>query len=524
MLRGFFFNFAGSCDVKSMTSAGPNTTVHHSITPQEGLQYFFTVEATNGAGLKQAVYSNGITIDTSPPVIENVRDDPEWKTNDVHQLMTQKDSIQLAFHWDKPYDPETGISSVEWCAGTSNDSCNIVSLTSIDPEDTSVKHFIPELLVSGTDVVFVMLIVANGAGMNSTVIAPVLLIDATLPSVGNVTVGKTPGTSYFKKGDSVIATWNGFGNDQRSFSHFEWTICQVSAKEKCVIPYKNVGAKTTVNFDITGFEYGVSYIVVVRAFNKVGLFGEANSKEFILDGSKPSAGTVYDGLERQKDIEFQSSTTHLSANWSPFTDANGRITGYEMCAGTEPGRCDVSGQFLSLGIKLTGTIEGLSLTHNGRYFVNVRATSESGYSINATSNGVRVDITPAVGGQVRDGQTLVDIDYQAADTFISANWDAFEDKESDVTGYTWCAGTRKGVCDVISETSVGDHISASQQILIPLPREISIFVTVSTFNNAGVSTRVSSDGFIYDDTSPILSEVGRIWKLVFNVQPLNYLL
>lgn len=504
-----------------MTSAGPNTTVHHSITPQEGLQYFFTVEATNGAGLKQAVYSNGITVDTSPPIIENVHYDAERKTNDVFQLMTQKDSIQLAFYWDKPYDPETGISSVEWCAGTSNNSCNIVSLTSVDPEDTSVKHFIPESLASGT-VVFVMLVVTNGAGLNSTAVAPVLLIDSTPPSVGNVTVGKTSGTSYFKKGDSVIATWSGFGNNQSSFSHFEWTICQASAKDKCVIPYKNVGVKTTINIDVTGIDYGVSYVVVVRAFNKVGLFGEANSKEFILDGLKPSAGTVYDGLERRKDIEFQSSYTHLSANWSPFTDANGRITDYEMCVGTEPGRCDVSGQFLSLGIKLTGTIKGLNLSHNGRYFVNVRAKGESGYSTTSTSNGVRVDSTPAVGGKVRDGQTLMDIDYQAGDTFIYANWDEFQDEESDVTGYTWCAGTGKGICDIISETSVGDRTSASQQILTPLPRGISIFVTVSTFNNAGVSTRVSSDGFMYDNTAPILSEVCRIRKLVLNVEPLNY--
>lgn len=503
-----------------MTSAGPNTTVHHPITPQEGLQYFFTVEATNGAGLKQAFYSNGIPVDTSPPVIKNVYHGVERETNNMLQVVTQKDSIQLAFYWDKPYDPETGISSVEWCAGTKNNSCNIVSLTSVDPEDTSVKHFISESLASGT-VVFVTLVVTNGAGINSTVVTALFLIDTTPPSVGNVTVGKTSGTSYFRKGDSIIATWSGFGNDDSRFSHFEWTMCQASAKDKCVIPYKNVGVKTTVNIDVIGIDHGISYVVVVRAYNNGGLFGEATSNEFILDGSKPSAGTVYDGLERRKDIEFQSSTTQLSANWSPFTDSNGRIAGYEMCIGTEPERCDVSGQFLSLGIKLTGTIKGLRLNHNGRYFVNVRATSESGYSTTAASNGVRVDSTPAVGGKVRDGQTLMDIDYQAADTVIYANWDEFQDEESDVTGYTWCAGTGKGVCDVISETSVGDRTSASQQILTPLPRGISIFVTVSTFNNAGVSTRVSSDGFIYDDTAPILSEVCRIWKSVLDVEPLN---
>lgn len=215
---------------------------------------------------------------------------------------------------------------------------------------------------------------------------------------------------------------------------------------------------------------------------------------------------MYDGLQRRKDIEFQSSTTQISANWSPFTAVNGRITDYEMCVGREPGTCEVNG-FVSLGINLRGTIAGLSLNHTGRYFVTVRATSKTGYSTTATSNGVRVDSTPPLGGWVRDGQNLMDIDYQSDGTYIYANWDDFLDEESDITGYTWCAGIGKGVCDIISETDVGDRTSVGQQILPPLPGGISVFVTVSTLNNAGVSTSVSSDGFKVDNTGPILSKV-----------------
>ncbi|KAJ7389360.1 hypothetical protein OS493_032217 [Desmophyllum pertusum] len=116
---------------------------------------------------------------------------------------------------------------------------------------------------------------------------------------------------------------------------------------------------------------------------------------------------------------------------SPFTDSNGRITEYEMCVGTEQEKCDVS-DFVTLGNTLKGTITGLSLNHTGRYFVTVRATNEAGYSTMATSNGVRVDSTPPVGGEVRDGQTLADIDYQASGAHIYANWDEFQDVESEV--------------------------------------------------------------------------------------------
>lgn len=259
-----------------MTSAGANTTVHHSVEPQEGLQYFFTVEATNGAGLKEAFYSNGITVDTSPPVIGRVYHGVHKKEDGVLQLMRENDSMLLAFYWDKPYDLESGVSSVEWCAGTDNKSCNIVSLTSVDPEDTSVKHYMSESLASGT-VVFVMLALTNGAGITSTVATPPLLIDTTPPLAGYVTVGKTTGTAYFKKEDLIKAKLSGFSDSESTLSHFEWAICQASMKEKCISSYRNVGVMTTVKIDTAGVDYGVSYVVVVRAFNKIGIFSEASS-------------------------------------------------------------------------------------------------------------------------------------------------------------------------------------------------------------------------------------------------------
>ena len=499
--------FSGTCDVKSMTTADLHTSVYHMITFQEGLRYFFMVEAMNGAGLKEAIYSDGITVDTSPPVIGGVHYHVESGENNVFELMLQNHDNHLAFYWDKPYDKESGIFSVQWCAGTYNKSCNIVSLTSVSPEEMYVKHYMSVSLAAGT-VLFVTLTVTNGARLTSTVVAPPLLIDNTPPSAGNVTVGKTAGTTFYNQVDSITAKWSGFVDSESPLSHFEWAICQASMKESCVFPYVHAGVKSSaVKVDVLGINCGVSYVVIVRAFNKVDLYSEAMSNQFILDGAKPSPGNVYDGSKRRTDIEFQSSTTQLSANWSPFTDVNGRIANYEMCAGTERGTCDASG-FIKFGTKLTGTLTGLSLSHNRRYFVSVRATSESGYNTIATSNGVRVDSTPTVRGEVRDGPTLIDIDYQADDTYIFANWDEFQDEESDITGYTWCAGTGKGICDIIAETNVGDRTNAGQQIFPALPGGISIFVTVSTLNNAGASTSVSSDGFKVDNTPPILSKVG----------------
>ena len=540
-----------------MSFAGLQTSVHLPSILQKGQRYFFTVEANNAAGLKETAYSDGVTIDTTPALIGAVlydvetgeanaasqqpsqsgntrvrrsvwdtpadadqsdfapRSDPSfasvpWCNNSGNgscNLKQGSDSL-LVFSWKKPTDAESGVFSVEWCAGRSPKICDIVAWNAIDPSVTSVKHSLSRPLPSGSKV-YITLRITNGVGMVSTTTSKPLLVDSTAPSVGTVIVGNTLGTKYLKKDESVMADWSGFIDPESGLSHFEWAACHASSTDECVTPFVNIGLKTNVANSALDIKPGVSYVLVVRAHNSVGLFSEAISNSFVLDGTPPTTGTVYDGQSELIDLEIQSSTSEISANWSPFTDSNGRITAYEMCVGTEQGKCDVH-DVVSQGITLKGIIVGLSLNHTGTYFVTVKATNEAGYSAMASSNGVRVDNTPPVGGSIRDGRTLTDIDYQADDTYLYANWDEFQDEQSDITRYVWCAGTRKGTCDIIPETDVGDRTSVGQQIRPPLATGMIVFVTVSAYNGAGSVTRLSSNGVKVDSTAPVISKVRKL--------------
>ena len=538
--------------MQSMTNADVQTSIHLQILLEEGQRYFFTVEATNGAGLKQTAYSDGVTVDVTPPLVgdvsykvqtkassarqqssgsgrrrRSVRDTPgdadqtddfgasslrvfssvRGCNNSVNTSCDVKQSSDrlLVFSWEAPADAESGITSVEWCAGSSPHSCDTVLWTAVEPSTTSVEHSLSTPLPSGTLVV-IKLRVSNGAGMQSTSISKPLLVDGTAPTDGVVIVGNTLETKYLRKDESLIADWSGFVDHESGLSHFEWAVCKAGSRDDCITPFVDVGLKATIENSALDIKPGISYVLIVRAHNKVELFRETESNQFILDGTPPTAGTVYDGSSDRNDLELQSSTSDISANWSPFTDSNGRITLYEMCVGTEQEKCDVS-DFVNVGIAVKGSIQGLSLNHTRRYFVTVRATNEAGYSAMATSNGVLVDSTPAVGGEVRDGRTLADIDFQAGDTYIYANWDEFQDVESDVIRYAWCAGTRQGTCDIIPEIDVGDRISVGRQIRPSLTAGMAVFVTVSAYNGAGAITRVSSDGFKVDSTPPVVSKV-----------------
>lgn len=543
---------AGACDVESMRNVDIQTSIHLQVFLQEGQRYFFTVEATNGAGLKEAAYSDGVTVDVTPPLIGDVAYDVQTKASPAPQQSsgdgrrrrsvwdTPADADQnddfgvsslrafssargcnssanaschvkqssdrlLVFSWEEPIDSESGISSVEWCASSSPRSCDIISWIDTEPSTTSVEHSLSTSLPSGT-VVFIELRVRNGAGMVSTSISKPLLIDSTAPLVGVVVVGNTLETKYLRRDESLIADWSGFSDHESGLSHFEWAVCPAGSRDDCITPFVNVGLKATIENSALDIKPGISYVLIVRAHNKVGLFREANSNQFILDGRPPTAGIVYDGSSDRTDLELQSSTSEISANWSPFTDSNGRVTQYEMCVGTEQEKCDVR-DFVSVGIALKGSIQGLSLNHTRRYFVTVRATNEAGYNTMATSNGVMVDSTPPRGGEVRDGRTLMDIDFQAGDTYIYANWDEFQDVESDITKYAWCAGTRKATCDIVPETDVGYRTSVGRQIRPSLATGIAVFVTVSAYNGAGAITRLSSDGFKVDSTPPVVYKV-----------------
>lgn len=543
---------AGACDVQSMTNADIQTSIHLQVLLQQGQRYFFTVEATNGAGLKEAAYSDGVTVDVTPPLIGDVAYDFQTKASPAPQQSsgdgrrrrsvwdTPADADQnddfgvsslrafssargcnssasaschvkqssdrlLVFSWEAPIDSESGISSVEWCASSSPRSCDIISWTDIEPSTTSVEHSLSTSLPSGT-VVFIELRVRNGAGMVSTIISKPLLVDSTAPLVGVVVVGNTLETKYLRRDESLIADWSGFADHESGLSHFEWAVCPAGTRDDCITPFVNVGLKATIENSALDIKPGISYVLIVRAHNNVGLIREANSNQFILDDRPPTAGIVYDGSSDRTDLELQSSTSEISANWSPFTDSNGRITQYEMCVGTEQEKCDVR-DFVSVGIALKGSIQGLSLNHTRRYFVTVRATNEAGYNTMATSNGVMVDSTPPRGGEVRDGRTLMDIDFQAGDTYIYANWDEFQDVESDITRYAWCAGTRKATCDIVPETDVGYRTSVGRQIRPSLATGMAVFVTVSAYNGAGAITRLSSDGFKVDSTPPVVYKV-----------------
>nr|KAG5706489.1 hypothetical protein BaRGS_032882 [Batillaria attramentaria] len=104
------------------------------------------------------------------------------------------------------------------------------------------------------------------------------------------------------------------------------------------------------------------------------------------------------------------------------------------------------------GQELTHTIENyhasaydkqsctrVQLQHNTTYFSTVIANNKAlnQKSSNATSNGVLVDITPPIPGNVSDGDDVInDIDFTSETATITTTWSDFQDPESGLTPYS----------------------------------------------------------------------------------------
>ena len=244
---------------------------------------------------------------------------------------------------------------------------------------------------------------------------------------------------------------------------------------------------------------------MIRATNFAELEVTAVSNPFVLDITPPDSGVVFDGDEYLKDKVYQSSSEEISVSWKGFQDKESGISRYEICIGTSSGLCDIT-TFMNYGLVRKAIIDNLNLTHNETYYTTVRAVNGAGQTSFATSNGIFVDLTSPKGGSLNDGEDS-DIDVTLYDSYVSANWNEFNDPESGILKYVICAGTMQGSCDILPMTTVNSGLTVRLQVKPSVSSGTVVYSTLRVYNQAGGVTDVYSDGVLVDSTPPDLGKV-----------------
>lgn len=141
---------------------------------------------------------------------------------------------------------------------------------------------------------------------------------------------------------------------------------------------------------------------------------------------------VFDGEEDGADIDVQSSARDITANWNEFEDPESDVVEVMWCVGTASRRCDLERK---TEIKSSETsvhrVLDEPFTSGQRYYVTVQATNGAGIVTTITSDGVTVDATPPLAGEVIEGDSA-DVDFVYGEDDVTARWFNFSDHESGI--------------------------------------------------------------------------------------------
>jgi hypothetical protein len=91
--------------------------------------------------------------------------------------------------------------------------------------------------------------------------------------------------------------------------------------------------------------------------------------------------------------------------WESFTDVESDISQFEVCLGTAQAECDEV-DYKSVGLDTVYDFNELKLRHDETYYVTVKATNNAGLSTQATSDEIKIDVTPPRPVKMMSGSSL----------------------------------------------------------------------------------------------------------------------
>ena len=483
---------ANGTDISPLTDIGSNVTATKTgLKLANGKRYYVTVNAFNRGGQKVTKESDGVVVDTTPPMDSNL----------TEPMISVTGSSVLKTSWNDFTDNESPIWFYKWAVGTTKCGTQIQAHTNVgrvtEAKLTRAKF------VSGTTL-YVSVMARNRADLTTQVCSGGFLFDITPPKAGKVRDGLTSvDTQYLTASDSVAANWDVFTDLDSGIVTCYFGVGTSTSKTD-VSGFIETGNVTT--FKQTGMKLsqGVKYYVHIKCTNGVGLNTTETSDGALVDLTEPVNGTV-------TTVKYQVSLTEIRANWYGFEDPDTDIESYSWAIGSQSPSSTTIQKFTDVGPRQSGKAAYLSLTSYMTYYISVRAYNKAGLYITRYSEGLIVDNSPPVAGFVQDGQGVVDIEWLTVAKGIGAKWGGFHDPHSAITYYRWAVGTNPKGSQVMDYTRV--QTSEAYCSSCEFTSGSCNFVTVEAVNGAGLNTIVSSNGFEVDITPPEVLSVSHVkWR------------
>ncbi|KAL4219902.1 hypothetical protein ACF0H5_020314 [Mactra antiquata] len=451
-------------DVKELT-----ITLDKENWLSNGDTYFVVVSSCNAAGLCTTAHSENILIDSTPPHQGGLKPPMHWQ-NFLNSKGQKRCNVSLT--WYGFYDAESKVdkyyltvsktySGQELSGGIVMHTANHTANTT----DQTTSLILDDYLNDG-DKIILTVWAQNMAGLNST--------------VARVTVFTIPMTK------GAVADNNGILEIERHSCdvHFCNGDCTCAVVGKPCL-------QTTVNTSCTNI----------------------TQSDFSNSTSLPAI-RVFGGLLSQP-VNITGSSACLTGHWNA-SGGDDAIHRYEWSIG-------LTGQPVGKGVfdhneipwKDIGKLNQVvycklqsGLEHDTDYSVYVKAWfSKSSYSI-SESPPIHTDhSSPHIGKgkTIKDSDTYCRKDYDIIDWMdtMTACWTGvFSEQQGEITHYSVSLGSTLNGSDIFPQIDV-ELLTSYTLVNISLSHGTKYYFTVTAYNNVGLHTTLSSDGFLVDMDTPI---------------------
>ena len=499
------------------TSAGNATNItFNGLFLQNNTKYFVTVEAVDAVGLTTDITSDGVAVDTTHPVFTG-----KVLVTGVVDLVNGTPCVYISslslitVQWIGFYDAHSGIQRYEWAIIPSDKSLSNSDFKTVSGSNLPTSATFQNLALIQGKGYYVIIRAYNGAKLHKDAYSVLVIPDSTPPSSGEVFDGPTDKVDIDYQADiqHVYGSWSSFPEPHTAVKQYYYAVgsCIFGNYHVTGNGFVKTDPPTASSFFIGNITLvnGQRYCIKIKAENKAGLMSyEVSSNGFVVDVTPPNTrkAQVRDGITGA-DIDYQTNTSAMSAEWNGFADVESQIRYYEY--GVSRNRAGTPNVYplTTNGLNTSATAGGLSLTNDIYYFI-VCAANNAGLRSCISSDGVLIDLTPPSHGVVHDGIIEPDLQYQSSLSSMAANWEGIWDLESGIEKFEWSIGTSANDKSSVQDyVDVGLSTHVRSQVALNLSSGTKYYVHLKVINQAGAVRELISDGVIADGTPPIPSKI-----------------
>ncbi|XP_067685182.1 uncharacterized protein [Haliotis asinina] len=488
------------------TYSGLTSGLHLSDGP-----HYVTVQAVNniihgGALVTTVCHSTPLIVDTTPPIF-----------NGIDDVFFDGDFELLGLYYNGS-DPLSEIAHVHFGLGSTQNDVKLRPYEEYKPlGDPKPYVLVEDFHLKQGVAAWPRIRLTNNVGLSTSGHAnEPIIVDDSPPAVGIINDGSTVGIDADYQADAhiICAQWENFYDSESGIKRYLWGVGTKPGSDD-IVKFKTEDRSVHKDCSSVLLTHKTTYYSTVIAFNGALNMKRVNftSNGVLVDITAPVKGWIKDGDDAKHDVSYSSEQALIQAVWGGFSDPESGIVKYEV---------DI---YINNQHRKTNTIlpthddlfyymneKTLELKQGDVVHTKVRGFNGAGKSVESTTNGYTLDLTPPVAYFVHDNDGQQE--YQLDKAALHLSW-KFEDAQSGIEKYMVSvfedyAGMKRRIWP--STDKAKDIPATGGQMSYPLTSLTLVdgaryFAHVIAVNKAKMSRSVDSLGVVIDSTPPEVDKI-----------------